>query len=98
MRLRIEVRHQIGYVALNPGLIEYQMPSPCLLKAVRYNAVNFGYGSGVDIAEADTGSQPPQTKRITLAVQDDTAVAVRCVFRLIVQVVLAHRPVWQHHW
>jgi len=77
-------------VALDPGLIEYQMPGLCLLKAVRYNAVDFSYGSCVDVAEADTGSQPPQAKRIAFAVQDDTAVAVGCMFRLIVQVMLAH--------
>lgn len=98
MRFRIEVRHQVGYVALNPSLIEYQMPGLCLIKAVRYNAVNFSHGSSVDVAEADTGDQPPQTKRITFVAQDDTAVAIRCVFRLIVQIMLARRSVWQHHW
>jgi hypothetical protein len=77
-------------VALNPGLIEYQMPGLRLIKTVSYDAVNFGHGSGVDVAEPDTGSQPPQAKRIAFAVQDDTAVAVRCVLRLIVQIMLAH--------
>jgi hypothetical protein len=84
------VRHQVVYVALNPVLIEYQVPGLRFIKTVSYDAVNFSHGSGVDVAEPDTGSQSPQAERISFAVQDNTAVAVGCVLRLIMQIMLAH--------
>jgi hypothetical protein len=52
------------------------MPGLRLIKTAGYNAVNFSYSFGVDVAETDTGSQPPQAERIAFTVQDDTAVAI----------------------